>query len=274
LTYDTSGAASDAEGHTVSITVADHPNRVMLIGVSATGASSAPTYDGVTATLIKEEFRSSISAFMYKIIDPHIGTHDLVGVHSAGTLNVGAVVYYGADTTGTPLGTYCSASDADYASVSCNATSATGEVVVDVVAEQDSTPTAAGSQNRRFYKNTASNSLGMSTLAGAASTTMGWSWSASQYGAMVAIPIKPASSSGWKTPMSVAPYAVKSSGTALAHAASLAAMTEASWWYESGYLYVWVTGGGNPGAVTIQCGSPANLIFGDDNPIFGGSVIR
>jgi hypothetical protein len=95
----------------------------------------------------------------------------------------------------------------------------------------------------------------MSEEAGAATVTMSWSWTASQYGAMVAVPVKPAIYDYYYTSASVLPTAVKDGATPLTKVDTLLELVADTWFWDddNDRLYVQVTGGGNPGTLTIDC---------------------
>ena len=158
---------------------------------------NAPTYNGVTMTLVAEPFESDgeFQVHLYRLIAPATGTHS-VTVTFSGTpadYELGATSFTGVHQT-TPLGTPVTATG-NSSAISGTISSASGEWGFDAVVWQTSVTdgaTADSGQTERNNKLGITSGLGNSTKDGAASVVMSWTISASHRWATVVVPIKPA----------------------------------------------------------------------------------
>jgi hypothetical protein len=194
-------ASSLTWAHTVS-----GSNRYLVVGVSInnenSGTVSGVTYNGQALTSLGTATNGTNARVeMWGMLAPPTGTHNVVVTLSTSQrFTAGAVSFTGVHQT-TPLGTLASNTGTSL-SASVAASSASGEVVVDVVAKKnsDSTLTVGADQTQRWNEvttnsTTSNNVVGAaSTEPGAASVTMSWfiSGGSSRPWAIVAIPLKPA----------------------------------------------------------------------------------
>jgi predicted ribosomally synthesized peptide with SipW-like signal peptide len=194
-------ASSLTWAHTVS-----GSNRYLVVGVSInnenSGTVSSVTYNGQALTSLGTATNGTNARVeMWGMLAPPTGTHNIVVTLSTSQrFTAGAVSFTGVHQT-TPLGTLVSNTGTSL-SASVAASSASGEVVVDVVAKKnsDSTLTVGADQTQRWNEvttnsTTSNNVVGAaSTEPGAASVTMSWfiSGGSSRPWAIVAIPLKPA----------------------------------------------------------------------------------
>jgi len=198
----TSHTFANSATHTWSHTVGAGSNRVLVVGVSnrdGTRTVSTVTYGGVALTRIGLQNGAGTAnrVELWRLIAPATGTANIIVTLSGSTETVaGAVSYTGVDQT-TPFGTFASASGTSTAP-SVAVTSASGEVVMDVVAANgDSDGATVGTgQTQRWNDFTGTGGGDIhgagSTEPGAASVTMAWTLVASKAWAIGAVPVKPA----------------------------------------------------------------------------------
>ena len=213
---DTAATATiDRDGSTQTATISkavSGANRFMIIGVAIRSLSisvSSVVYNGSeNATLIKRKTNAddAISVELWGLIAPTVGTNNVVVTLSAADISFVAsvVVYTGVHQT-TPTGTAVDA-EGDSTDPSVVASSAAGEVVVDMTAKNDATSfpsaptlTVGAGQTQKANLTTTEgggNDLAgaMSEEAGAASVTMSWSGNNNPW-AIAAVPLKPAGAS-------------------------------------------------------------------------------
>jgi hypothetical protein len=189
-------ATSESEGYgtsrTWSHTIAGD-NRLLVVGV-ATRFSSGPTgvtWNGDTMTLLDED-GSILYTSLYYILSPDTGTHDIVASFSENmSCATGAISFTGvaqSSTFGTPVNNAATAE-----TLSTTISGATNDWCVDVIAiRSGAAPTViAGQTERANIAEGTAVSLGMSTEPGAASVTMGWTWTGSVQANITAVAIKP-----------------------------------------------------------------------------------
>ncbi len=197
------GSASTANSVTFSHSTASASDRLMLVGVSmdATGGSAVTsvTYGGQSLTLVGtlEGGANPIRVEIWRLVNPAAGTANLVVNlnRNADGVSVGVTTFTGVNQT-SPLGAFASAIGTS-ASPSVDVTSASGELVYDVVAGKDATSLTHGTGQTELWElaNGAGNQRGAgSTAAGAATVTMSWSKTTSGTAewAIGAVPIKAA----------------------------------------------------------------------------------
>lgn len=196
----TSSSSTASSTLTFSHTVAGS-DRVLMVGVSwQTGAVNnatvtGVTYNGVAMTLVDEQappdpFNQTLGASLWRLVAPATGTHNVV-ITISNTSDVilgGATSWTGVDQT-TPLGTSAKATAQSGTTATVNVSSATGEVVVDVVIGLDPISVGAGQTSR--YATTGIGLTGAgSSEPGAGTVTM--SWTVANYAwRIVAVPLKP-----------------------------------------------------------------------------------
>jgi hypothetical protein len=150
-----------------------------------------------------------------------------------------------------------------------NVTTASGDLIIDAGivfqywAGGDSL-TAGANQTRLVHVTGASsNTMAMSSQAGADGTAMTWTYEHAYFDwGQVGASFNAASttSANWYTSTAVKPYSIKAGATALTHvaddAACPASIDGANKWCHvdsTDRIYVQVTGGGNPGTLNINC---------------------
>ena len=175
-------------------------NRLMLVGVSFNN-NGLETVTGVTYNSVALTFVGTIRNVddarveIWRLIAPDTGTHDVVVTFSADLLQegfAGVVTFTGVHQT-TPLGTFASAA-ADGITATVNVSSATGELVFDVLAAEYSTSATVGAGQTQRWNIILTGSIGAgSTEPGAATVTMSWTLTAAgDHWAIGGVPIKPA----------------------------------------------------------------------------------
>jgi len=176
-------------------------DRVLIVGgairAGAPVAFTSVTYNGIALTPIQGVTGADdVRAELWYLINPPIGTFNVTLTASANrNLAGGAMTFTGVHQT-TPVGTPASVGGQSN-STSVDVTSASGEMVVDVVAQRDpggmGTLTAGPGQTeqyRRDHPNTNMRIAG-STEPGAASVTMSWTFTLNPRHAQVAVPLRP-----------------------------------------------------------------------------------
>ena len=189
---------------TISHTTSSGNDRLMLVGVSINNdffeTVTSVTYDGVSLTLVGTRQNDDDSRVeIWRLIAPPAGTANVVVNFSAGldeSAVIGVITFTGVDQT-TPLGTFVS-NIGNSTTASVSVSSATGELVLDVVSAEDDEvegSISAGSGQTQYWdlRGTSSPDLwgGGSTEPGAGSVTMSWSVEESDQWAIGAVPIKP-----------------------------------------------------------------------------------
>jgi hypothetical protein len=197
------GTVSTGTGTGSTITVShttSGTNRLMLVGISGSYSSGSPvisgvTYNGVALSLVGSEAESNFKIWIYKLVAPATGTHDVVVSFSTlpdqGCV-VGVETFTGVDQT-TPLGTFASASANTGDTPTVDVSSATGELVFDTLWSYSGyTATVGAGQTQQWNTTCAPYTRGSgSTEAGASTVTMSWTISNSYHWAIGAVPIKP-----------------------------------------------------------------------------------
>jgi hypothetical protein len=181
----------------VSHTTGSGLNRLMLVGISQKNKLvNSVTYGGVPMTLVGEEISNGNARMhLYMLLNPTPGTADVVVNLSANPdkgIVVSATTFTGVNQT-TPLGIFNSAT-ANSNSPTVTVSSATGELVFDVMTMRQQTITVGAGQTQRWNVNAGGEIYGGagSTKPGAASITMSWTPSGSKEWAIGAVSIKPA----------------------------------------------------------------------------------
>ncbi len=198
----TSTGTSTGGNFSVSHTTAG-ADRLMLVGVSmnlAVGSEvvDSVTYNGDSLTLVGIEASNDARIEVWSLVAPDVGTFNVdVVFNSPSDGNTAAVMTFTGVDQSTPLGTFASDSG-NGTSGSATVTSAVGELVYAVISVDENTDydlIPDGSQDEEWDLFAPEVNGGGSTLAGAASVNMGWSWPATpdRY-AIGAVAIKPIAS--------------------------------------------------------------------------------
>ncbi len=198
-------ASSTSNGGVTSLSLshtATGSDRVVLFGVYHEATTvSALTYGGVqSASLIRDHSAADMS--LYQLVAPATGAQT-VQLNFAGTSSRCALLvvsYTGVDQT-TPFATDVEATTAT-TTLTVNATSDTGQLVVDLAAYGENNITVDAGQTARIELDDftgVNRSIGMSEKAGAATTSMTWTCSIAGDGFIIAVPLLP-SSGGAGTP--------------------------------------------------------------------------
>ncbi len=179
-----SGTAISTNTKTVSHTTGSGSSRLMLVGVSlfdggAGRQVSSVTYSGQSLTFVggRTDNSNSVRIEIWRLINPPSGVANVVVTlnGSSDGIVVGVTTFSGADQT-TPLGSFASAQGMS-AAPSVSVTSASDELVFDVMAMKDGTAVTVGSgQTQRWSAADANNKIrgSASTEGGASSVTMSW----------------------------------------------------------------------------------------------------
>ncbi len=196
----TGNGTSVTWSHTVS---GSGTNRLLVVGVSHRTANSAATVTGVTyaglpLTRVGMATQTNVRVHLWYLINPPTGTNSVVVALSNQEKMVAAAVSLTGVRQSAPLGTFTS-SIGNSTSPSVAVSSATGDVVLDVMGAQGtSTATVGPGQTQRWNTVTTGNSANSnvrgtgSTEPGASTVSMSWTLGAAQYWAIGAVPIRPA----------------------------------------------------------------------------------
>lgn len=177
----------------------NNSGEVLIVGVSydsTTRFVSFITFAGQNLSYINKASGSRAGAEMWYLKNPPTGTNTISVTFSSsiGELAAGAVSYTGVDLT-SPLGISQTATG-NSTTPTVNVTSASGELVVDVVgidATNSSTFSPGAGQTTQFLANAPSRQKGASSAEpGGSSVTMSWTSSTSNGWGIVAVPLKPA----------------------------------------------------------------------------------
>lgn len=197
------GVTSLSQSHTAA-----GSDRCIIIGVHAEGGVSISSiaYGAQTPTLIGAH--SNGETRLYRLVAPSTGSQT-VAVNFSGSSSrcaMGILSYTGVDQT-TPVGSMVEGTTTTD-TVSVDATSATGQLVVDFAIFAEATIAVGPDQTARIDLDDFSSvfrSLGMSDQAGASTVTMSWTTGSATDGAILAVPlIAAAGSAGGQAPRSSA----------------------------------------------------------------------
>jgi hypothetical protein len=164
------------------------------VGISlVSGQSTGVTYGGTALTLVGRYTGShSHTSEIWRLLAPTVATANIVASFNSSVDAIGGGVAFDGVDQSTPTGTLVGAS-ADNSSPSRTVTSATGEVVIDVLfVDQNTTATAGAGQTERWDQTNNRTGAG-STEAGASSVTMSWTLGTADEWNLAAVPIKPVS---------------------------------------------------------------------------------
>lgn len=247
---------------TISHTTGTGANRLMLVGISQKNRTvTSVTYGGTPLTLVGDNnINANARIAIFYLLNPPSGTAS-VQVNFSSAPDMGAVVnvttYTGVNQS-MPLGTFVS-NQAQSATPSLTVTSATGELVYDVISIRNGNSTPAAGQTQGWNINSGSEMTGAgSTKAGAASTVMSWTNSGNLNWAMGAVAIKPAASTNTitftQTPVLCSPLTIKAQTIQM-------------------LLHLTVTSGTMPAnpAITVQLKYGSTNIITLSNPVYSTS---
>lgn len=182
-------------------------DRLLLLFVAhyhSSNTISSASYNGVSMTAVTNGAAVTGSGYLcfittFYLVAPATGSNTVSVTPSAGLYDFGACAISLSDVHQTvPLGTAANATGYD-TTPTVTVSSATGELVVDgLVIMNSGTLTVGAGQTQRWNTPTANAFIRYagSTESGAASTTMSWSNTSSQFWATVAIPVKPLGGGG------------------------------------------------------------------------------
>ncbi len=218
ITHDASDSAA-AQGSSVTIddfTVASGTNRLLFAGISVqdpndTGIikNGTCTFGGVPMTLLTSKGDGSggqASVGIFFLLSPLVSTGDVVftsGLSNTDNLVLGVSSYTGVDQNN-PFGSTSSNKGNDTTPTTATA-SATNEMVIDVVAAVHNASFTDDETQERWNTAQGTNVIGASSWeAGAANVTSSWTAGAGVRWAIVAVPLKQASTTGGQNHMFVA----------------------------------------------------------------------
>lgn len=167
----------------------------MLIGTVVMSSSSititSATFGGQNLTRIARA-TSSRAVEMWYLVEPPVGTNQLVFNFSSPTYNqCGASVWNNVDYNNPPQAADFRSASGSGTSATVNVPSATGQVVIDSLYGRAGLAVGPG-QTLLYTTNASTTYHGSSYEAGAATTTMSWTWTTSGDWLIGAVPIKPA----------------------------------------------------------------------------------
>jgi hypothetical protein len=174
-------------------------DRCVIIGIHAEGGVSISSlaYGAQTPTLIGSH--SNTETHLYRLVAPNTGAQT-VTVNFSGSSSrcaMGILSYTGVDQV-TPVGTMVQ-SDTSTDTVSVDATSAAGQLVVDFAMMAGGSISVGPDQTARIDLDdwaSVNRSLGMSDQAGAATVTMSWTAGGVTDGFILAVPLIAAAGAG------------------------------------------------------------------------------
>jgi hypothetical protein len=180
-------ASDTASSMTVSHTTGSDSDRLMLVAISVNvnddervATTNGVTYGGTALTKVGEHANDNDAmVYIYSLVAPNPGTADVV-ITFTSALNYGAlagVMTFTGVHQSTPLGTFASAIGNDSTPATVDISSAPGELVFAVVADEyDAITTAPTGQDVHWNTCTSgtSNCGAGGTLAGASTVTMTW----------------------------------------------------------------------------------------------------
>lgn len=201
IRFDNATAASGFTSPiTFSHTAPDSGDRILVVVVAVDDDTidvSGITYGGQALTLQTRNGRVEV----WYLVAPPIGSNTVsVSLSSNENASIVALSYSHVDQS-TPFGTAVSGSDetGTATSLSVNVSSAGRQLVIDGIAVNGNPALTAGAgQTERGEVNAGGSGgimAGASEEAGAATTTMSWSWTGGQRCWMVGVPLRPAVSS-------------------------------------------------------------------------------
>jgi hypothetical protein len=189
---------------TTSYTVSSGSDRILLVhvGLGYNGPTvTGVTFGGAALTALGTAATNGVyaRAEIWYLLNPTAGTANIVTTFSAACRACHGIGTYSGVHQSATWGTPGTSTGYSSTSRSVTLTSATGELCLDVIAmETQATPgtlTITGGQTSRINQNgtgAANVTLGISELAGAASTVMSWTTTSGHVQAMLAVPMKPA----------------------------------------------------------------------------------
>lgn len=194
-----SGSAASVKTLTVSHTVGSNNNRILIAGVSTTLSAEESTSDtctsgGVSLTrLAAKDNGTAAFCSLWYLVNPPTGAADVVFTSLFTTDIVMGVSSYEEIDLLNPFGSVNRANGTSNAP-SVVITSASGELVIDVMAAVNpSSNTVGAGQTQRWNTNVASSIRGAgSSEPGAASVTMSWSLGSSVAWSILGVPLKQA----------------------------------------------------------------------------------
>lgn len=207
VTFDNSACGAVTGGSSVDFSlqvITDQGGKILVVGVDHRNDQNAcaVTFAGQSLTLhSRTTGGNNTRAELWYLVGPPTATC-VVKVSACGgahDMTAGAISFYGADQGPSPLRTAAS-SVVNGLSASVVVTTATGDMVVDVISKNESTNvmTACDAQTQRWQANSNTNRGAGSTRPGVdSSLTMGWSWAGAADANLIGVSIK--SGGGAKT---------------------------------------------------------------------------
>lgn len=208
-----SAQAVGASTLSVSITTSG-ANRYLLANAGVSSGTGAPTYTSLTyngvsmgTPLVNQTSTANLRQVVSGLVAPASGANTLAITWSGAgdELALGGCSFTGVDQS-TPIGTPGTATGTQAASITVNASSAAGEIVIDAlyvggsgaVAPNTTIAVGAGQTSRWEQESIGAYSAGgQSTEPGGATVTMSWTASATTYDwALFAVGVKPAAAGG------------------------------------------------------------------------------
>lgn len=189
-----SGSFSATTTKTVAHTPVSVVNGIAITDISFQGTAVtgvSVTYNGVAMTQVGTATVSNVTTYMFSLTAPPSGAQNVIASWTGSQSGwMHTRTYTGVDQS-TPKGTPVTATGTS-TTPSVTATSAVGELVVDVTTANAALTIGAGQTSR--YIETTVVATGGSEEAGAASVVMSWSQASAAW-ASVAVPLKPAATS-------------------------------------------------------------------------------
>jgi hypothetical protein len=184
----TTGSASSV---TQSFTITDADLIVVCTSTVWTSVSGV-TYNGVALTEQTSREYSGFGSFIHTLANPATGAHNVV-VTLAGASDATVTIISVKKTHNTTPVSGPVEAEGTSTSPSVSVSSATGALVIDCLCwyQETATATAGGGQTQRSNQTVGDCGGAVSTKAGAASVSMGWTISASREWAHTAISVNP-----------------------------------------------------------------------------------
>lgn len=210
VTIDTSAKSTggiDVTTQTISITVGNNANRLLIVGGGAGGNSSSNRTISSVSSNVDGSFGTNIgggddanwtAARMFKLVNPTVGAHTIT-VTWTGQVRQGlamAISLYDVDQT-TPVGTVTSVSGTVATTAPTGAvTLASGDMAVGFICtdSENTLTNSVGTERQKTLNIDGDTAYSLATNTGTGSTSITWATASEKYAAIVA-PIKVAGAS-------------------------------------------------------------------------------
>lgn len=200
IAIDTGNASSNTQATSAtnawSHTVAAGTDRILIVGVINDGTdvqATSVTFGSQSLSSLVDKQQAAVNAALWYIVAPTVSTDTITVTFAASRSSVAGAVVLTNVNQAAPLGTAVSAGATNDAGPATDVSvSATGEIVIDVVACEN--VTATDDEAQQIWQDIEGTAVrgACSYEAGAASVTTSWVLGAASDWAICAVPVKPA----------------------------------------------------------------------------------